>query len=78
MKQIEAAIGTKVELEIPYDARLYLKSINEGIPIVRGATTSAPAAALGKLAAAAAGIDERSASIQDGRRARLGGLRRRG
>lgn len=78
MKQIEAAIGTKVEAEIPYDASLYLKAINEGIPIVRGAPTSAPAAALGKLAAAAAGVDDGSASSQDGHRARLGGLRRRG
>lgn len=78
MKQIEAAIGTKVEAEIPYDASLYLKAINEGIPIVRGAPTSAPAAALGKLAATAAGVDDGSASSQDDRRGRLRGLRRRG
>ena len=78
MKQIEAAIGTKVEAEIPYDPGLYLKAINEGIPIVRGAPASAPARALGKLAAAVAGIEEGSASIQDDRRRRLGGLRRRG
>ena len=78
MKQIEAAIGTKVEAEIPYDPGLYLKAINEGIPIVRGAPASAPARALGKLAAAVAGIEEGSASIQDDRRRRLVGLRRRG
>jgi pilus assembly protein CpaE len=78
MKQIEAAIGTKVEAEIPYDASLYLKAINEGIPIVRGAPTSAPAAALGKLAATAGGVDDGSASSQDDRRGRLRGLRRRG
>jgi pilus assembly protein CpaE len=78
MKQIEAAIGTKIEAEIPYDPGLYLKAINEGIPIVRGAPASAPARALGKLAAAVAGIEEGSASIQDDRRRRLGGLRRRG
>ncbi len=78
MKQIEAAIGTKVEAEIPYDPGLYLKAINEGIPIVRGAPASTPARALGKLAAAVAGIEEGSASIQDDRRGRLGGLRRRG
>ena len=78
MKQIEAAIGTKVEAEIPYDPGLFLKAINEGIPIVRGAPASAPARALGKLAAAVAGIEEGSASIQDDRRRRLGGLRRRG
>jgi pilus assembly protein CpaE len=77
MKQIEAAIGTKVEVEIPYDAGLYLKAINEGIPIVRSAPTSAPARALGKLAAAAAGVDESSAPSRDDRRGRLGGLRRR-
>ena len=78
MKQIEAAIGAKVEVEIPYDAGLYLKAINEGVPIVRGAPASAPARALGKLAAVAAGVDESSAPSRDDRRGRLGGLRRRG
>lgn len=79
MKQIEAAIGTKVQVEIPYDAGLYLKAINEGIPVVTSAPTSAPARALGKLAAAAAGLGEDSpASTHDDRRSRLGGFRRRG
>ena len=78
MKQIEAAIGAKVEVEIPYDAGLYLKAINEGIPIVRGAPASAPARALGKLAAVASGVGENSAPSRDDRRGRLGGLRLRG
>jgi pilus assembly protein CpaE len=78
MRQIEAAIGTKVEAEIPYDAGLYLKAINEGIPIVRGAPTSSPARALAKLAAGVTGAGERSASSHDDRRGRLVGLRRRG
>ena len=78
MRQIEAAIGTKVEVEIPYDAGLYLKAINEGIPIIRSAPTSAPARALGKLAATASGVSEGSAPIHDDRRGRLGGIRRRG
>jgi pilus assembly protein CpaE len=78
MKQIEAAIGTKVTAEIPYDAGLYLKAVNEGIPIVHGAPNSAPARALGKLAAAATGISEDTAPSHDDRRGRLGGLRRRG
>lgn len=78
MKQIEAAIGTKVEAEIPYDPGLYLKAINEGIPIVRSAPTSAPARALGKLAAAATGVRESAAPPHDERRARLGGFRLRG
>ena len=78
MKQIEAAIGTKVEAEIPYDATLYLKAINEGIPVMRSAPMSAPARALAKLAATATGGDPASATNRDDRRGRLGGLRRRG
>ena len=77
MKQIESAIGTKVTAEIPYDAGLYLKAVNEGIPIVRGAPNSTPARALSKLAAIATGADEDSASSHDDRRGRLVGLRRR-
>ena len=78
MKQIEAAIGTKVEAEIPYDASLYLKAINEGIPVVRSAPTSPPAGALGKLAAIATGVVDAPAPSRDERRGRLGGFRRRG
>jgi len=76
MKQIEAAIGAQVQAEIPYDAGLYLKAINEGIPIVRSAPTSAPARALGMLAATATG--DGSTSSRDDRRGRVGGFRRRG
>jgi len=78
MKQIEAAIGTQVRAEVPYDPGLYLKSINEGIPIVRSAPTSLPGRALGKLAAAVSGVGESTAPIGDDRRGLLGGLRRRG
>ena len=77
MKQIEAAIGTKVQEEIPYDPGLYLKAINEGIPVVHSAPTSAPALALGRLAATATGVGEVSAPRHDDRRGRLAGLRRR-
>ncbi len=78
MRQVEAAIGAKVEVEIPYDAGLYLKAINEGIPVARSAPTSAPARAMGKLAAAATGVSVDAAPGHDERRGRLGGLRRRG
>lgn len=78
MKQVEAAIGTKVEAEIPYDAGLYLKAINEGIPIVRSAPTSPPARALGRLAAIATGRGDVPAASLDERRGLLGGFRRRG
>lgn len=78
MKQIEAAIGTKIEAEIPYDAGLYLKAINEGIPIVRSAPTSPPARALARLAAIAVGRPDEAAPSRDEHRGRLGAFRRRG
>ena len=55
-KVVEAAIGARVGVEIPYDAGLYLKAINEGIPVTRSAPTSAPARAMAKLAATATGV----------------------
>ena len=78
MKQIEAAIGTKIEAEIPYDPGLYLKAINEGIPIVRSAPTSAPARALARLAGIAIGKPDEAATSRDEHRGRLGAFRRRG
>jgi pilus assembly protein CpaE len=78
MKQIEAAIGTQITAEIPYDPGLYLKAINEGIPIVRGAANSAPARALGTLASLVSGVREGVGPGTDDRRGLLGGLRRRG
>jgi len=78
MKQIEAAIGTKIAAELPYDPGLYLKAINEGIPIVRSAPTSPPARALARLAVIATGGPEATATPQDERRGPLGAFRRRG
>ena len=78
MKQIEAAIGTKIEAEIPYDPGLYLKAINEGVPIVRSAPTSPPARALARLAAIATGGPVAAAPAHDERRGPLGAFRRRG
>jgi pilus assembly protein CpaE len=77
MKQIEAAIGTKIEAEVPYDPGLYLKAINEGVPIVRSAPTSPPARALARLAAIATRGPEAAVTTHDERRGRLGAFRRR-
>ena len=77
MKQIESAIGTQVTAEIPYDPGLYLKAINEGVPIVRSAPTSPPARALARLAAIATGGPEAAVTTHDERRGRLGAFRRR-
>ena len=42
-RDVENALGSKVTIELPYDAFLYLKAVNEGIPIVVGAPRSGPA-----------------------------------
>ena len=79
MKQIESSIAAKVDAELPYDAGLYLKAVNEGVPVLVGAPASAPGRALARLAGLAAGIDELSDAAQDAKRGGLfGGLRRRG
>lgn len=49
-RDVEANLGTKVSVELPYDPFLYLKAVNEGVPIVAGAPRSAPAVSLARLA----------------------------
>lgn len=79
MKQIENAIAARVDAELPYDAGLYLKAVNEGIPVVRGAPGSAPGKALARLATLVAGFDEgEEASAAERRGGLFGGLRRKG
>lgn len=51
LRDVEGALGTKIELQLPYDQVLYLKAVNEGVPVVVGAPKSAPAAALRTLSA---------------------------
>ena len=79
MRQIENSIAAKVDAELPYDAGLYLKAVNEGVPVLRGAPASAPARALARLAALTAGTDETGNGVHDAKRGGgiLGGLRRR-
>jgi pilus assembly protein CpaE len=71
MKQIESAIGGKVDVELPYDAKLYLKAVNEGVPVHSSTPTSAPARALARLAAMVSGIAE---VADGGRNAKRGGI----
>jgi pilus assembly protein CpaE len=47
---IESALGTKIALELPYDPFLYLKAVNEGVPIVIGAAKTRPAERFERLA----------------------------
>jgi pilus assembly protein CpaE len=79
LRDVESALGTQVATELPYDPFLYLKAVNEGVPIVLGAPRSLPAERFEKLAAAAFG-NERLAVPEapaPTRTSRFGGLIRR-
>ncbi len=47
---VEAALGAKITADLPYDPMVYLKAVNEGNPVVRGAPKSLPAQRLRALA----------------------------
>jgi pilus assembly protein CpaE len=57
LRDVESALGTKVTAELPYDPFLYLKAVNEGVPIVLGAPRSAPAERLIRLSSVAFGAE---------------------
>jgi pilus assembly protein CpaE len=78
VRDVETSLGTKIESELPYDAFIYLKAANEGVPVVLGAPKSVAAERFEKLAARAFGSDgvvvpESGAQKKSG----LFGLRRR-
>jgi pilus assembly protein CpaE len=79
LRDVESALGTRVASELPYDAFLYLKAVNEGVPIVLGAPRSLPAERFEKLAATAFGMDGITVPEVPApkRTRRLGGLIRR-
>ena len=56
-RDIEAALGTTISLDLPYDPFLYLKAVNEGVPVVLGAPRSPAAENLVKLCTSAFGTD---------------------
>jgi pilus assembly protein CpaE len=56
-RDIEEALGTKIAMTIPYDAFAFLKSVNEGVPVVVGAPRSAAAEQLNRLASQISGIE---------------------
>jgi pilus assembly protein CpaE len=79
MRDVEAGLGAKVSLTLPYDAFTYLKAVNEGNPVVLGAARTPVASALTSLAALAFG--ERASSVkttaEERKSRRLGGLLKR-
>lgn len=79
LRDIESALGTKIAFDLPYDPFLYLKAVNEGVPIVLGASRSPAAEQFVKLSASAFGQDDSTMSAATVERRRLfAGLRRRG
>ena len=78
-RDIEAALGTRISMDLPYDGFLYLKAINEGVPIILGAARSAPAERLTRLSATAFGQDAFSVpAAAPERKGGLFGRRRKG
>ncbi len=57
LRDVEQALGTKVGAELPYDPFLYLKAVNEGVPIVLGAPNAPASDRLAKLSSSAFGSD---------------------
>jgi Flp pilus assembly CpaE family ATPase len=76
MRDVESALGARVTLELPYDPFLYLKAVNEGIPIVKGAPRSIPADRLVRLSATAFNENAQDASAPPERSRGLKLLRR--
>lgn len=55
LRDIESALGQRIAADLPYDPFIYLKAINEGVPVVLGAPRTAPAEQLAKLSGDAFG-----------------------
>ena len=78
-RDIESVLGTRITTDLPYDSFLYLKAVNEGVPIVLGAPRSPAAEQLVKLSATAFGSDGIAVpAAESTRRARRFGFGRRG
>jgi len=78
LRDVEGALGTKVSAELPYDPFLYLKAVNEGVPILVGAPRSTAAERLQRFAQTVFGGEpEASQAPASERRSRGFGLLRR-
>jgi len=56
-RDIESVLGSRISTDLPYDPFLYLKAVNEGVPIVLGAPRSPAAEQLVRLSTSAFGSD---------------------
>ena len=78
LRDIEHALGTKITSDLPYDPFIYLKAVNEGVPVVIGASRSLAAERLTKLSSTAFGEDGYRVPeyIEDRKTSRFGFRRR--
>lgn len=75
---VETALGTKITLDLPYDPLLYVKAINEGVPLTVGSPKSSAAERMSRIATTALAGDRGNREVsQHERRRGLGGLLRR-
>jgi pilus assembly protein CpaE len=75
-RDVETFLGSKIAVQLPYDPFLYLKAVNEGVPIVTGAPRSVPAERLTRLGSMA--FAEEASTLQAAaEEKRSGGLFRR-
>jgi len=78
LRDVESALGSRIGAELPYDPFLYLKAVNEGVPLILGAPSSPAAERLVRLAdsvfgasvAASGAATARSPARKPGRLAR--------
>jgi pilus assembly protein CpaE len=79
LRDVETALAQQVTTELPYDPFIYLKAVNEGVPVILGAPRSVAADRFAKIAAAAFGNDGVvvPADIEAKKSGLFGGLRRR-
>ncbi len=81
---LKRSLQAPIDVEIPYDPIIYLKAVNEGIPLMLSAANSAPAAAIRRLATTLVGDQQYetpapsgAAVVDNSRKQLLRGLRRR-
>jgi pilus assembly protein CpaE len=82
LRDIEQALGGKIAAELPYDSFLYLKAVNEGVPLVTSAPKSGPGERFRKLAGIVLGAEDGKAAppapVADKKGRGIGGLLKRG
>ena len=77
LRDVESALGLEGRVELPYDPFLYLKAVNEGMPVVLDAPRSRPGERLVKLSQMAFGADSSVAPAMTELKRTAGLFRRR-